>query len=257
MLDIDDIADVIASAVREASEPLLARIDALEKRELLLPEKGDPGEPGVVDMDAVQILVERDVERLLPLAVERAIAALPAPEKGEPGEPGRNADPAELAALVETAVKSAVDALPAPKDGEAGKDGLGLANALIDRDGALVLTMTDGTAKSLGRVIGKDGDPGKDGETFALDDFDIDQYDDGRTLKFKFTRGEVMHSFEFALPVPIYRGVFKEGESYERGDLVTWGGSLWHCDKGTSEKPNPDSWTLAAKRGRDGKDAGK
>lgn len=32
ILELDDIAEVIAGAVREATAPLLARIDALEKR---------------------------------------------------------------------------------------------------------------------------------------------------------------------------------------------------------------------------------
>jgi hypothetical protein len=37
--------------------------------------------------------------------------------------------------------------------------------------------------------------------------------------------------------------------------MVTWAGSLWHCDKATKNKPGTDDWTLAAKKGRDGKDA--
>lgn len=59
------------------------------------------------------------------------------------------------------------------------------------------------------------------------------------------------------LPVMLYRGVYREGESYERGDTVTWAGSLWHCDADTTAKPDAvgsKAWTLAAKRGRDGKD---
>ena len=47
--------------------------------------------------------------------------------------------------------------------GADGKDGTGLADALIDRDGALVLTMTDGRAKTLGVVVGRDGADGKNG----------------------------------------------------------------------------------------------
>src|SRR5688572_22429956 len=46
MLELDDIAAVVAGAVRDATAPLLARIDALEKREIVLPEKGEPGERG-------------------------------------------------------------------------------------------------------------------------------------------------------------------------------------------------------------------
>ena len=115
--------------------------------------------------------------------------------------------------------------------------------------------MDDGTTKDLGPIIGKDGEPGKDGrDGFSLDDFDCQPVDE-RTIKMTFVRGEVAHSYELQFPVIVYRGVFKEGESYERGDTVTWGGSLWHCDTPTKEKPGTEAWTLAAKKGRDGKDA--
>lgn len=53
-----------------------------------------------------------------------------------------------------------------------------------------------------------------------------------------------------------YRGVFTAGEIYDVGNMVTSGGSLWHCDQLTKDRPgdgNP-AWTLAVKRGRDGKD---
>jgi len=54
----------------------------------------------------------------------------------------------------------------------------------------------------------------------------------------------------------IYRGVHTPGEVYDTGDMVTCGGSLWHCNEITEEKPGEGSsaWTLAVKRGRDGKD---
>lgn len=54
-----------------------------------------------------------------------------------------------------------------------------------------------------------------------------------------------------------YCGVYVDGRSYDRGDLVTWGGSAWHCNEATATKPGDGSkgWTLMVKRGRDGKDA--
>ncbi|EFA2258665.1 phage portal protein, partial [Escherichia coli] len=58
----------------------------------------------------------------------------------------------------------------------------------------------------------------------------------------------------FSLPVMLYRGVFRAGETYHPGDTVTWGGSLWHCNSMTGDKPgeaHSSAWTLAAKRGRD------
>nr|DAL63578.1 MAG TPA_asm: hypothetical protein [Caudoviricetes sp.] len=61
----------------------------------------------------------------------------------------------------------------------------------------------------------------------------------------------------FDVPVMIYKGVFKSGQEYRPGDTVTWGGSLWHCDEQTQDKPGETGskgWTLATKRGRDGRD---
>src|SRR5690606_22630414 len=107
MLELADIAEVIADAVKEATAPLLARIDALEQREAPAPEKGEPGPEG---------------------------------PQGPVGEKGA--------------------------DGKDGKDGVGLADALIDADGRLVLTMTDGTTKALGVVKGADGRDGEPGKTF-------------------------------------------------------------------------------------------
>ena len=59
---------------------------------------------------------------------------------------------------------------------------------------------------------------------------------------------------KFAMPVPVYKGVFRDGDQYEAHDSVTWAGSQWHCNQATGEKPGEGkSWTLAVKRGRDGK----
>ena len=46
---------------------------------------------------------------------------------------------------------------------ENGADGRGIADAIIDASGCLVFTFTDGVTKSLGRVVGKDGEKGADG----------------------------------------------------------------------------------------------
>lgn len=53
-----------------------------------------------------------------------------------------------------------------------------------------------------------------------------------------------------------YRGIFASGTAYNLGDTVTHGGSLWHCNGLTKDRPGDGeaAWTLAVKRGRDGKD---
>ena len=54
-----------------------------------------------------------------------------------------------------------------------------------------------------------------------------------------------------------YCDVWKSGGDYRAGNFVSWGGSVWHCNEdATTEKPGTSAaWTLAVKRGRDGKDA--
>lgn len=166
------MVEIVRGHVERTTAPLFARIAELETRELLLPEKGNDG-VGVVSAEVRHNVLEitlsdgtvieagdvgpihgKDADpEMVKAIVSEAVAALPQPDKGDPGE----VDMAEVAGLVETAVKSAVEALPVPKDGEPGKDGPGFADALIDDEGALVLTRTDGTTKTLPRVKGQDG----------------------------------------------------------------------------------------------------
>jgi hypothetical protein len=166
----------------------------------------------------------------------REPVAGPPGEKGDAGSPGENGRDGA--------------------DGKDGEDGRGVKDLLIDRDGNLIATMDDGATKSLGLIIGKDGAPGKDGKDgFGFEDLDACVLDDDRTIELSFRRGDEEKAFTFKWPTVIYRSVFKEGEQYQQGDMVTWGGSLWHCDKATTAKPGTEDWTLAAKKGRDGKDA--
>jgi hypothetical protein len=81
------------------------------------------------------------------------------------------------------------------------------------------------------------------------------EHDGERGFTFKFVRGEMVKTFgAFCIPSQIYRGVYRPGQTYERGDTVTWGGSVWHCNEKTSAKPGDGSggWTLCVKKGSDG-----
>ena len=275
------MVDIVKGYVDRATAPLLARIAELESRSVPPAAEVDmdavtalvedaavravaalpPVLPVEVDMDAVAVLVEDAAVRaaaalppvpaaevdmeavalLIEVAAVRAAAALPP-------VPAAEVDMDAVAVLVEDAAARAVSALPKAKDG------VGLASALIDKSGQLVVTMSDGSVKELGIVV---GDNGKNGATFTLDDFDIEPYEDGRTFKFCFTNGEEMHSFELCIPSIIDRGVYSTERDYERGDAVSWGGSLWIAQKDGPGKPDTadSGWRLAVKKGRDGKDA--
>jgi hypothetical protein len=85
----------------------------------------------------------------------------------------------------------------------------------------------------------------------GIEHFEL-QYDGERLLT--VTNGRVVKSVK--LPLPIYRGVYQAGQEYELGDMISFGGSVWIAKANTSEKPGegPTAWTLAIKRGRDGRD---
>jgi len=107
---------------------------------------------------------------------------------------------------------------------------------------------------------GRDGQNGRDGKDgldgLGWDDLAVEQVDE-RTFTVKCLRGlQVKELGTLTFPVEIYRGVYVETKTYDRGDGVTWGGSEWHCNETTTTKPGDGSkaWTLKVKRGRDGKD---
>lgn len=237
-----------------------------------------------------------------------------APERGEKGEPGPAGPPGPQGPPGERGPQGerGEPGPPGPQ-GERGADGVGIADAEMGRDGHLLLRLTDGTVRDLGRVVGepgprgekgepgpqgppgppgergekgdpgpagKDGAPGRDGRDGAKGDPGRDGKD-GAPGKDGITQEEfeaavqkavagVLAEIQFdgktmdiagrkvAFPVPEYRGVWRETMEYERGDFVTWAGSVWHCnERCKGEKPGEAStiWTLAVKRGRDGRSA--
>lgn len=224
-----EIVGVVKNYVRDAIAPVLVRLDAIEKRQPEKGERGDKGEKGEQG----------------PIGLSGADGA--PGEKGERGPQG--------------------DAGPAGKDGKDGAkgrdgaDGVGMAGAVIDRSGNLILTLTDGTTRELGLVVGRDGEkgaPGQDGKDgvdgFGFEDLEV-IHDGLRCFTFRFTKGDRVKEFPFTVPVVLDRGVFKSGEAYAAGDGVTWGGSFWIAQKDTADKPGDgDGWRLAVKKGRDGKD---
>jgi collagen type III alpha len=95
------------------------------------------------------------------------------------------------------------------------------------------------------------GPPGQDGVGF--DDMTFETREDGCYLVWE--KGDVVK--EARLPIPMDRGVYKEGVVYYPGDGVTWAGSFHIAQQKTSAKPETaaSGWRLAVKRGRDGKDS--
>lgn len=140
--------------------------------------------------------------------------------------------------------------------GEPGKDGAQGAPGRDGRDGMAGPAGKDGLNGKDG-IDGKDGLHGKDGKDgLSVSDFDARLEDDGRYWIMMLGAGEKKEERRLKTGATIYRGVFREGQAYDRGDWVTWGGSGWHCNIDTKEKPGDGSknWTLCIKKGRDGRD---
>lgn len=54
-------------------------------------------------------------------------------------------------------------------------------------------------------------------------------------------------------PTLQYKGVFDEVETYRKGDMLTYQGSVWHCEKDHCGAFDYESFKLAVKKGRDAK----
>lgn len=217
MTEFDPVAfgKSVGDTIRDAIAPLLKRIEELEARQS---EKGDLGQ----DAPTVEIDVSDVVKELLATDDVKQIVGM------------------EVAAYM------------AENPPPAGKDGAGIADLLIDRDGNLVATFTDGRMKSLGVVVGKDGAPGRDGADFS--EVSID-YDGERTITIKGRGGEIVKR----VPVPLWRGYWSPGVVAEKGDIMTHNGTAYiavvdnpKCEPGVGKYDH--EWKVFARKGRDGKD---
>ncbi len=242
-----------------SSLPVLPEIDVADIAQQAAalippPEKGEDGK---------SIALE-DVDLLIYEAAVKAISALPVPKDGEPGgagQPGKDADPIPMEVveqMIAAAVEKAISAIPLPKDGEPGRDALEMdIQPRIDESksytrGALA-THNGGLWRAHANTDGMRGwECIVDGVCFT----DIEQVAE-RNLIMRVTMASGRKTaVPFVLPLMIYRGVWREG-SYQQGDVATFGGCIWHCDQDTDIKPGEGAkhWTLAVKKGRDGKSA--
>lgn len=214
--------------------------------------------------------------------IEAVVARIPTPKDGANGKDGSSVTVEQVREFVAEEIRSAVQALPTPKDGLPGKDAdLDVMRATIaemvkqippardGRDGkdappvdlenvaklaaALVPTPKDGRDGRDGSQgkAGADGRDGKDG--MSIEDFEVTL--EGRTFTFALRCGERVVTKEIKVGFPLDRGVWKHGTTYEKGDVVTFGGSQWIALKdGATSKPPSDEWRCQVSRGKDGRD---
>jgi hypothetical protein len=221
---MDEVRSVVAEAIGIEGETVIGAIKhAAEEAVAALPKPKDGKD---VDQEVIEALVLREVAKIPRIA----------------GKDGDSVTIDQLAPMVAEQVNLKVAALPRAKDG------VGLAGAVINRDGDLVVTMTDGSNTNLGNVLGKDG--------MGFEHLDVIDGEDEFVLKMQ--SGDRIREWTLRKPsiADHYKGVWSPGE-HKRGSLVTWGGSLWMAQRDTEVKPETkdnDDWKLVVKRGRDGKD---
>lgn len=178
--------------------------------------------------DAVAVALSGVVVRALRPLRERleALEARQAErgEKGEAGPAGKDAEPVDVGAIVKSVLERVPEAAP-------GRDG------------------RDGAPGPMG-ARGEDGRNGKDG-VVTMDDFALQI--DGRDLAVIIKCGEETIKRHVKIAgVPLYRGMYKFGDTYDNGDMITHGGSLWHNrEDGNKAGPPGNGWSLVAKRGKD------
>ncbi|WP_262401295.1 phage gp6-like head-tail connector protein [Enterobacter hormaechei] len=258
----------LAKQVEEISNAPDPDIESMVKAAIAhLPAPTAPGLPDIAAMvsDAVAAIpaprdgksvTPEDVQPMIQELVRNAVAEIPTPKDG------KDFDPSMLKQLVEQAVSDAVSAMPAAepgKDGADGRDALALEILpFIDEEKSYPRGSYATHNGGLWRAYEKThGMRGWECLVDGVAGIDIQQSEQRCfTLKVNRTSG-TSETKSFDVPVMIYQGVFKSGQEYLPGDTVTWGGSLWHCDERTQNKPGEagsKGWTLAAKRGRDGRD---
>jgi len=243
-IDLAELAESAASLVQIPSPDDIAKL-------VIIPEpiKGDPGQ----DADPV------DLDALAKAAAE--LVQIPEVKDGERGADGSSVSIDDLRPVMADLLAEAVKSIPAPaqpKDGQDGRDAIHLEILpAIDAEKSYARSTYAKHNGGLWRAFeSTQGMRGWECIVEGIAELSIEQTDErGFRALATLSSGAVAEK-SIKVPALIYRGVFSPG-SYEPGDVVTWAGSAWHCEEATSEKPGEigsKAWTLAIKRGRDGKD---
>lgn len=229
--DLEAIAELVKlPEVKDGKDAEPVDLEALAKAAaalIVLPEVKDGKDAEPVDLEAVAALVkvpELPVIDLQAIASEAA-ALIPVPEV-RPAQDGRDALHLEILPSID-------EAKTYPRNTYAKHDG-GLWRSFEQTS---AMRGWECIVEGLKAVsVTQDGD-----REFSV------------TLA-KSSGAEVVQKFH--MPIQVYKGVHREGDSYAAHDNVTWAGSQWTSTKSeNTDKPGTsDAWTLVVKAGRPGKD---
>ncbi|EFG0145182.1 phage portal protein, partial [Escherichia coli] len=239
----DDVRPMLEQMVKEAVSHIPVPRDGRDYDPEVLQKAVNDAVANIPQPADGKSITPDDVRPMLEQMVKEAVSHIPVPRDGRDYDPD----------VLQKAVLDAVSALPAPQDGR-DATALEILPAIDDQKSfprGTYATHQGGLWRAYEKTHGMRG-----WECLVDGVADIDVSMTGERLFSVVVRQSSGQRTEktFSLPVMLYRGVFRAGETYHPGDTVTWGGSLWHCNSMTGDKPgeaHSSAWTLAAKRGRD------
>jgi hypothetical protein len=252
-VDLEALAKAAAELVQipAAIEPDLEAIAKLV--EIPAPIPGKDAEP--IDLEALAKAAAEFVQ--LP-TIDIALLAAEAAKLVDVPEPipGKDADPVDLQALARSAADLIV--VPEVRQAEDGRDAIDVEILPAIEEAKQYPRGTyaahrGGLWKSYERTHGMRGweciVDGIDGVSITQDG------DREFSIKLMKSSGQEVAQ-KFAMPIQIYKGVFREEQAYDAHDNVTWAGSQWTSTKAeNTDKPgSSDAWQLTVKAGRNGKD---
>lgn len=217
-LDREALFPALIQFVKELTEPEVAKLRAMIEA-LPKPERGERGEPGPQGRDG-----DAGVEGKPGPQGERGIDGKDGRDgrDGKDGAPGRDAIDIDILPDLEAAQRYSV-------------------GTWAYHNGGLVRTAVGGFQTVCEGIAGLSFIQGEDPSEI--------------TIRATLTSGrEIANSLR--VPVLTYRDIYSAKNEYKRGHVVTWDGSLWHCQvESTRAVPGKsEDWKLIVKRGRDGKD---
>lgn len=203
------------------------------------------------------------LEAIKPVTAEDVLTLIPATKDGKDGTDGadgKSVDAEEIRKMIAEAVQAAVVIPENGKDGTDGADGKDALQLEILPEIDEQKSYSRGTFArhdgGLFRAYEKThGLRGWECIVEGIASLEVVQHGEkGFKTVARMSSGSTVEK-EITLPVAIYKGVYRDGENYTAGDMTTWGGSVWHCESNTTDKPmdGSKSWKLAVKRGQDGK----
>lgn len=240
--------------IKNLKEHLIETVAQIPK-----PRDGRDGRDGIDGIDGKHVDDETIIKQLRSDLAD-ALSQISKSRDGKDGKNGESIHPDTVARMVAELVEKAMSKIII-KDGRDGLDAAQIEPIEIDESRSYPkgtwAMYAGGVIRSFRKTDPITTNPHDAGWKVMMDGHlspIFTQGEDPREFIIStITTGGVIIQSKFYIPTPIWKDVWSEGE-YDKGDLVTWGGSVWHCQRKTTDKPQTsDAWKLMVKHGKDGK----